>query len=72
MSGARLFRIRRNQFVAFSVNIDNLYLRIILQMLAQLGDLNIHRTRIEIVVVNPDCLQCKIALQDFICMRAEQ
>ena len=32
----------RNELVAFTMNIDNLNLRIVFQMLAQLGDIHIH------------------------------
>ncbi len=54
------------------MNVDNLNLWVILQMLAQLGDIHIHRTSIEVVVVYPDCLQGKVTLQNLIGMRAEQ
>ena len=37
-----LFILGGNQFVTLTVNIDNLDLRIIFQMLAQLGDIHIH------------------------------
>ena len=54
------------------MDVDDLNLRIVLQMLTQFGDIDIHRTCIEIVVVNPDGLQGKVALQDLISMTAEQ
>ena len=41
-------------------------------MLTQLRDIYIHTTCIEIVVINPDSLQCKITLQDFIGMCTKQ
>ena len=54
------------------MDIDNLNLRIVLQMLAQLGDIDIHGTGIEVVVVNPDGLQGEVALQDLVGVRAQQ
>ena len=41
-------------------------------MLTQLRDIYIHTTCIEIVVINPDSLQGKVALQDFVSMRTKQ
>ena len=50
------------------MDVDNLNLRVVLQVLTQLSDVNIHRTCIEIVVINPDGLQGEIALQNLIGM----
>lgn len=54
------------------MDVDNLNLWIIFQVLAQLGDIYIHRASIEVVVVYPDCLQGKVTLQNLIGMRTEQ
>ena len=44
------------------MDVNDLDLRIVLQVLAQLGDVDVHRTGIEVVVVDPDGLQGKVAL----------
>ena len=54
------------------MDVDDFYLVVILQVLAQFGDVDIHRTCVEIVVVNPYCLKGKVALQNLIGMAAEQ
>ncbi len=54
------------------MDVDNLNLRIVFQVLAQLGDIHIHGTGIEVVIVNPDGLQGEVALQDFVGVRAQQ
>ena len=59
-----LFLFWCDEFITFTVDIDDFNLWVILQMLAQLGDIHIHRTGIEVVVVNPDGLQGEVALQD--------
>ena len=41
-------------------------------MLAQFSDINIHRTRIEVIIINPNGLQSKVALKNFISMRTEK
>ena len=41
-------------------------------MLTQLGDINIHRAGIEIIVINPDGLQGKVALKNLVGMTAKQ
>jgi len=68
----RLLFFRGDELVALAVDVDNLDLRIVLQVLAQLGDIDIHRTSIEVVVINPDGLQSKVTLQDFVGVRTEQ
>ena len=45
-----------NEFVSLAMNVDDLNLIVSLQMLAQLGDIDVHGTGIEVVVVNPDGL----------------
>ena len=57
---------RSYQFISLSVNIDNLDRFIFFQVLTQFGDIYVHATRIEVVIVNPDSLQCKVTLQDFV------
>jgi len=54
------------------VNVDNLNVWIILQVLAQLGDIDIHRTGVEVVVINPDGLECEVTLQYLVGMAAEE
>lgn len=54
------------------MDIDNLNLRIFLQMLAEFGDIHIHRARIEVVVVNPDGLQCEITLKNLVGMSTKK
>ena len=61
-----------NELIALTVNVDNLNLRIVLQVLAQLGNIDVHGAGIEVVVVYPDSLQGEVALQNLIGMRAEQ
>ena len=54
------------------MDVDNLNRIIIFQVLAQFSDIHVHATRIEIVVIDPDSLQGKVALQDFVSMRTKQ
>ena len=61
-----------DEFVSFTMYIDNLDLFVGFQMLTQLGDVNIHGAGIEVVIINPNGLQSKVALQDLIAVRAEQ
>ena len=37
-----LILVRSDEFVALSVDVDDFYLVVVLEMLAQLGDINIH------------------------------
>ena len=67
-----LFLVRDDEFVAFAVDVDDFNLRVVLQMLAQLGDINVHRACVEIVVVNPDGLQREVTLQNLVGVAAEQ
>lgn len=64
--------IRRDELIALAVNIDDLYRRIVLQMLAQLGDVNIHAAGIEIIVIDPYRFQRKVTLKDLIDMSAKE
>ena len=51
------------EFVALAVDVDDFNLWVILEVLAQLGDVYIHTTCIEVVVIDPDGLQGKVALE---------
>ena len=67
-----LFLVRDNEFVSLAVDIDDFNLWVVLEMLAQFCDVDVHRTCVEIVVVNPDGLQSEVALQYFVSVAAEQ
>ena len=41
-------------------------------MFAQLGDVDVHRAGVEVVVVNPDCLESVVALKDFVDVGTQQ
>ena len=69
---ATLVLIGDNELIALAVDVDDLNLVVVLQVLAQLGDVNVHRACIEVVVINPDGLQRKVALQDLVGMSAEK
>ena len=62
----------RNKLVALAMDVDDFNLRILLQVLAQLGDVHIHRAGVEVVVVYPNGLQGKVTLQYLVGMRTEQ
>ena len=64
MGGAKL--------ITLAVNIDNFDLIVVFQVLAQLGNRHVHRASIELVVVNPNGLQGKVALQNFVSVAAKQ
>ena len=51
-----------NDFVTLTVDVDNLYCRVLLEMLAELGDVHVHAASIEVIVVDPNRLQRKLAL----------
>ena len=67
-----LFRFRSYQLIAFSVNVDNLNRIVFLQMFTQFGDINIHTTCIEVIIINPDSLQGKVTLKNLVCMSTQQ
>ena len=67
-----LLHFRSDEFVSLAMNIDDLNLTVILEVLAQLGDIHIHGASVEVVVVDPDGLQGEVALQDLVGMTAEQ
>ena len=51
-----LIILRSYKLVALAVDIDNLNLVVVLKVLAQLCNVNVHRAGVKVVVVNPDCL----------------
>ena len=61
-----------DELVAFSVDVDDLYRFVLLEVLAELGDVHIHAAGIEEVVVEPDGLQGKLALKDLVGVGAEE
>ena len=61
-----IFGLRSDKFVSLSVNVDNLYHRVVLKQLALFGDINIHAAGIEIVVVYPDALQSEVPFQNLV------
>ena len=68
----RSISIGNHKPVALAVHVVDLHIGVILEVLAQLGDIDIHGTRIEIVVVYPDGLECQFALQHLVGMLAEE
>ena len=47
----------RDEFVALTVDVDDFYLRVVLEVLSQFCDIHVHGARVEVVVVYPDGLQ---------------
>ena len=45
---------RSDQFISFSMNIDDLNRFIFFQVLTQLGDIHIHATCVKVVIINPN------------------
>ena len=54
------------------MDVDDFDRGVFFEMLAQLGDVDVHRTGIEVIVVNPDSLEGIVALEDFVDMGAQQ
>ena len=67
-----LYLVRSYEFVATAMDIDNLNLRIIFEKLAQLGDIHIHASGVEVIVVDPYRLQGVVALQNLVDMLAKK
>ena len=65
-------RFGSDKLISLSVDIYNLYRGILAKMFAKLGDVHIHGAGVEIIVVNPDGLEGKVALKYFIDVRAQQ
>ena len=59
------------QLEAHAVHIDNLDRRIALQVLAQLGDIHIHRTGGKVAVILPDALQRGVAVHQLVEVHGE-
>ena len=71
MSGIFLY-FGSNQFVAFAVDVDDFNRGIVFQMLAELGDIDVHRAGVEVIVINPDGFQRIVALEDFVHVGAQK
>ena len=67
-----IFGLGSDEFVALSVDIDELDRRIVLKMLAQLGDVDVHRTSVKVVVIDPDSLQSVVALENLVDVCAKE
>ena len=74
--GGRREKMRRSvfgkQLKPFAVHIEQLHGRIILQVFPELGNVNIHASAIEIIIILPDRLQCEIAVEQIIHIEAKQ
>ena len=66
-----LLHTRDDKLISLTMDVDDLEGIVLLQVLTQLGDIDVHATSIEVVVIDPDGLQRKVALQDFVCMSAQ-
>ena len=51
-----------DELVAFSVDVDNLYRLVLLEVFTELSDIYIHTASIEEIVVEPYGLKSKLAL----------
>ena len=54
------------------MDVDDFYLVVVLKVLAQFCDIDVHGASVEIVVINPDGLKGEVALQDVVGMAAEE
>ncbi len=54
------------------MDVDDFDGRVILEMLAQLGDVDVHGAGVEVIVVNPDGLEGEVALEYLVDVCAEQ
>lgn len=55
-------RFWRNELVSFAVDIDDFYVVVVLEVLTQFGNIYVHGAGIEVVIVNPNGFQGKVAL----------
>ena len=69
---AGLLGFGNDKLVAFTVDVDDLDRVIILEMLTKLGDIYIHATSVEVVVINPDGFEGKVTLENLILMSTEK
>lgn len=49
-------RLRWYEFVAFAVDVDNFYVLVGLEVFSEFGDVYIHRTSVEVIIVYPNGL----------------
>ena len=54
------------------MDVDDLDRGIVLEVLAELGDVYVHRAGVEVVVVDPDGLEGVVAFEDLVDMRAQE
>jgi len=54
------------------MDVDDLYIRITSEVLAELRDVHVHRASVEVVVIDPNLLESEIALKDFVHVSAKQ
>ena len=66
------FSLGSDELVTLAVHVDDLYRIIVFKMLTKLGDVNIHTTCIEVIVINPNGLKSEVALKDLILMGAKK
>ena len=57
-----LFDVGCDELVPFSVYVDDFYLVVVFEMLAELGDVYVHGPCVEVVVVDPDGLEGEVSL----------
>ena len=60
------------EFVTFAVDVDDLDRGIVFEVLAELGDVYVHRACVEVVVVDPDGLEGEVALEYLVDVGAEE
>ena len=54
------------------MDVDDFNGRVVFEVLAKLGDVDVHRTGIEVVVVNPNCFECKVTFKNFVDVSAKK
>jgi hypothetical protein len=54
------------------MNVDDFNFRIVFQMFPEFGNVNIHTTGIEIIIVDPNGFQGKVAFQNLVGIVAKQ
>ena len=66
-----LHQVRHDEAVASAVHVVDFDFGVVLQQLAKLRDIHVHAAGVEVVVVHPDGLQGKVALQHVVDVNAE-
>ena len=61
-----------DELVAFAVDVDDFDCGVFTQVLAELGDVDVHAAGVEVVVVDPDCFERLVAFEDFVDVGAEE